>query len=548
MLVIRAAPYSGLGYLEWSKMEEENGRLHRSLEILMQGLRVSRLQEALVSRVIKLQERLHNYDEVRSLLGSLANEPMDKVWKSVMEGALFEARVGRVDRGRMVLRYLMSQMSWYGPIYFEAFRLEEKESRDDAALDIIRVGLSELPRYAPLWFGWMRIAERRDTELEASFWKSGYPPKLVELNKVTSDAVKQISKELTWKVYFEKSQVEERLAECAVVGYQKRHPKLSINECRNQLLGNARESLMKSLLLCPANLRWKVLLVGSRLELSVGTISTCKELLKRAFLEVPFKSKSFVFLECSRLEEFLGNVDTARDILARARAEVSGEWKIHLESVLLEARCGDLPAAIVAAKKAVALHPGTGRLWSIYIQLLHRTEQQQQQQHAASEETKEAVLFAAITQVPKSGEVWTERARCHLNPLHLDNFDLCLAQRSFSFAIQFTPQYGDTFIEYVRLEMLCQVLLPKVLQALHLPLLSFLKRHLTEDLESDVVDLVMLTSEPYEVGTSVDPFFRQTRRRVMELMLNLMYDFELKEKDFQNIVIKSLTRRYYYFY
>ena len=523
-------------------MEEENGRLHRSLRILMVGLQVSRLQEALVSRVIKLQERLHNYDEVRALLGSLANEPMDKVWKSVMEGALFEARVGNVERGRLVLKYLMSQMSWYGPIYYEAFRLEEKEARDDTALDIIRVGLNELPRYSPLWFGWMRIAERKDTELEATFWKSGHAPRLVELNKVTGDAVKQISKELTWKVYFEKSQVEERLAECCLTGYQKKHPHQSLQECRHQLLGNARESLMKSLLLCPANLRWKVLLVGSRLELSVGAIQTCKELLKRAFVEVPFKSKSFVFLECSRLEEFLGNIDTARDILARARAEVSGEWKIHLESVLLEARCGDLRAAIVAARKAVTLHPGTGRLWSIYIQLLHRTELLPPPARLSSDESKEAVLLAAITQVPKSGEVWTERARCHLNPLHLNNFDLCLAQRSFSFAIQFTPQYGDTFVEYVRLEMLCQVLLPRVLQALQLPLLPFLKQHLTEDLESDVVDLVMtLTSESYEVGT--DPFYRPNRRRAMEQMNKLTFDFNLNEQDFQNIVIKSLIRR-----
>ena len=81
------------------------------------------------------------------------------------------------------------------------------------------------------------------------------------------------------------------------------------------------------------------------------------------------------------------------------------------------------------------------------------------------------------------GEVWCEKCRCHLNPLNTQQFDLTHAQRcvsydifkifiyflnyiifliivyrSLCFAIQFTPQYGDSFIEYIRLEMICQVL------------------------------------------------------------------------------------------
>ena len=43
-------------------------------------------------------------------------------------------------------------------------------------------------------------------------------------------------------------------------------------------------------------------------------------------------------------------------------------------------------------------------------------------------------------QVPKSGEVWCEAARCLLNPMHPAAFDLRLAQRYLGFGVQFTPQ------------------------------------------------------------------------------------------------------------
>lgn len=245
----------------------------------------------------------------------------------------------------------------------------------------------------------------------------------------------------------------------------------------------------------------------------------------------------------------------SREILIRASLEMRTEWKIFLEAVLIEMRAGKILNAIHVAHSAVSLHPGTGRLWAIYIQLCHRYEflsilkehvvaqrrsgdvvhannsRQEEEESLAvnralfqhdcdtsleadesgkamkkaaggggggntSQWREEAVIIhkdkiirRAISDVPKSGEVWCEKSRCHLNPLNAAQFDLCQAQRSLCFAIQFTPQYGDSFIEYIRLEMISQVLLPKVLDALGLPYLPFLKKYLSVDLESDAQDI-----------------------------------------------------------
>lgn len=55
----------------------------------------------------------------------------------------------------------------------------------------------------------------------------------------------------------------------------------------------------------------------------------------------------------------------------------------------------------------------------------------------------------ALKEVPKSGEVWCEGARIHLNPLS-KAFDLGTAGKYLGFAVQFTPQYGDSFMECLR--------------------------------------------------------------------------------------------------
>jgi len=69
------------------------------------------------------------------------------------------------------------------------------------------------------------------------------------------------------------------------------------------------------------------------------------------------------------------------------------------------------------------------------------------------------VLKLALHAVPKSGEVWCEGARIHLNPFS-PTFDLPAASRHLSYAARFTPQYGDSFLEQLRLLMIDQWLIP----------------------------------------------------------------------------------------
>ena len=349
---------------------------------------------------------------------------------------------------------------------------------------------------------------------------------------------------------------------------------------------------------------------------------------------------------------------------------MKGEWKIFLESILLESRSGRYRCAVRLADEALLLHAGTGRLWAILVQLCHRLEgllwtkkgrrrgrgidregkwsrkggkgevkvesdermddlvahcsyrdsrevadtDGEESVHACEGEFSElrnildsrnsmavnenmnytnhadsdgdsdgdsdsdsdsdfhssdnypipsqhAVLVRAIQEVPKSGEVWCEGARCHMNPLQLSSFDLTNAQKFLSFAVQFTPQYGDTFIEYLRLEMIIQVILPRVLFTLGIPTTPFFTKHLQYDVESDIFSISendsWLANISRSDGGNVDEDKSRScfmnlsdtdrrRRKRMESIINIEhmdFDFGHCVEAYKNVELKNLYRR-----
>ena len=49
-----------------------------------------------------------------------------------------------------------------------------------------------------------------------------------------------------------------------------------LSRCRDEMLEDSRLSLTKSLLMCPPNLRWKILLVGARYFIGMFTRYYCR--------------------------------------------------------------------------------------------------------------------------------------------------------------------------------------------------------------------------------------------------------------------------------
>jgi len=476
-------PDSKDGWLEYAKMEEESGNLLRCLEILKDGLAhqanrpekkmIPTQNENLLKQILKIEEKMGNLDGARDLLRSLHSFPINDTWRTILEGALMEGRTGNVGEARRVFDMLMEKVPWSGQIYLEAAKLEERQHAYQSALTIVHRGLSEQPRFGHLWFAGFRLNEMIEVDRRMKWfndacrtWASSIHsadqetrPRLVltlsATEAVYERAVGDIANELVWKVHFEKAQMFERSAALTAATIYSARDLANVvqntvtkadtadnDDIRNFII-SARSSYDESVKTCPPNLRWKVWLAGARTELLSRYPEMARTFLKRALQEVPQKNKAYVLVETARLEEYVGRDEVARQILADGRRTSQKEWKVFLESVLLEIRNGNRDAAIALAEEALEIHRGTGRLWACLVQL----------KSIAGPDAQFDILQSALTEVPKSGEVWCEAARLVLNPTS-PYFNLRAAKLYLEFAIRYTPQYGDSFLEYIRVIIL----------------------------------------------------------------------------------------------
>ena len=432
--VYNLQPYASQGWLEYSKLEEECGNMDACAKILTTGLEYCEYSENLLTRAIKHEEKRGNLARAREFLSRLKHVGIEKVWRTVLEGAMLEARAGNHVMARRVLKYLMHHVPWYGPLYLEAYKLEKDLGHSKDALAVVERGLAAIPRYGPLWFGAFRLCEELDLKEKAY----SLPQSMAMIDRATLS----ISKELIWKVHLEAAQMLER---SAIENLDS-----TTDPTFLQVMEMSRKRFALTVMSCPPNLRWKVWLAAGRMEVAAGNADVARRLFLRAHRVVPDKGRAVALLECARLEEFVGDVDLASAILCRRRNVGGSDWKVWLESVMLAIRNGNYSKAIALSQKALQQHSGTGRLWASLIQLRHLAD---------VEEAQFESLALALNAVPKSGEVWCEGARIHLNPFSR-TFDLQRASRHLFFATKFTPQYGDGFLETLRLLILDQLLAP----------------------------------------------------------------------------------------
>ncbi|CAJ1954498.1 unnamed protein product [Cylindrotheca closterium] len=421
-------------WLDYSKLEEDCYNMKTCAKILDAGLERCELNENLMIRAIKHQEKMSNLDRARELLAKLKQTNIQKVWKIVLEGALMEARAGNHDVARRVLKYLIVHVSWYGPLYLEAYKLEKDLGSMKDALGVVEKGLKEKPQYGPLWFGAFKLCEEMDVANE----RYDLPRAMEMISRATGN----ISKELVFKVHLEAASMLERVAT--------EYLDDTTTPTSQETAERARNSFAEAMLNCPKNQKWKVWLAAGRMEVLQGNYDAARTLFRRAQVVVPEKGRAVALLECAMLEEYAGDVGLARAVLTKSRNVCGNDWKVWLESVFLEIRNDDQVRALELAELGLELHSGTGRLWASLVQLHH---------YDMGERAQFDTLKLALNAVPKSGEVWCEGARIHLNPFSR-SFDPNAARRHLLFATNFTPQYGDCFLEMLKQEIIEQWLAP----------------------------------------------------------------------------------------
>jgi hypothetical protein len=111
---------------------------------LKRGLSYCVDNDNLIIKYIKVFEKDGQFEEVRKLIKG-------DQWKVLIEGALFEGRIGEITKARAIFS-LVCKKYGNGPVYLEASRYEEREGNLEDSLKLCEEGLDFNPKYAPLWF------------------------------------------------------------------------------------------------------------------------------------------------------------------------------------------------------------------------------------------------------------------------------------------------------------------------------------------------------------------------------------------------------------
>lgn len=489
-IIHKVAPMYSFGWVEHARFEDECGEWLLCREILRSGVYNCPFDANLLVKLVKQEERLGNLHAARALIvvtcgmlkeriGNLVTlEALHEVlWRPIFEIALVEARAGNIARSRLIWQPLMDHPPHYSScpaIFYEAAYTEEKEGEFEKAIAIVSQGLKLAPKSARLWLLAIRLRARDEEAKEQSQqWRQQQKQRLGVCGIPTSSAVKasllsasssspsssapapspsptstltslsvsvtlvskfrvmaetavaHVAPDCAWKIYFE-------LARYAETKYD---------------FGTCRAALVQSVNHCPPSLRWMVWMAGARMELLCRRNAVAREIFVDGVLADAPKNKprtqSVVQLEFGRFEQFCGNLDQARAILQRAQRTIpSCHWMVYYESVLLELRASNWDAAIRVAEDAVRC-VDSGRLWALLIQL--------KQRDGVDEQLR--VFKLAAQEAPLAGEIWCEGARIALDPTSR-HFDIDLARTWLLMAMELTPQFGDSFIEYMRCEYL----------------------------------------------------------------------------------------------
>ena len=440
----REYPQCNTVWIELSRFYIERGMIRKCREVILCGLEMIPGNEALLGKRIKVEERLRNVNGMIECANKFLTMNSSRCEKDIIEATIAIAKLGCGYEASVLFRRLMSTKSITQPIYLDYIRFVFKTENYENGLNMLKKALSKQTKHGPLWFFSFSILEQNHT-----FFCTRCDLRLrannVELAYYLNRAFVYLPKDLHWKVNYVAAQAQLRSFTHIRLWTRSRKRLLrSYCETYPGVIHTCFDSLRQCVERCPNDYKWKVWLLAGRVQALAGKRQSAIRCLVRSTEFAPERSTHAVCLELARILDFIGQPATAGEVIQQNILRFPEEWKLVLERINQLLRENRTLEAYHLNAKYLERDVHAGRLWSSFIQFTH-------QLYGPSLALQ--IFYLALKYVSRSGEVWCEGARVFLNPISR-HFNPHNAQRCLMFAIYFTPQYGDSFIEAIRLSMI----------------------------------------------------------------------------------------------
>lgn len=403
--------------------EHEQGNFDNVKVLYLQSLNYFPESISLIISASSFFERRGEMGVAKSILSLSKKINLEESYKAIIHEAWMEARTGNVDSARQVFFELLSWVlreEKFGrsnkilfEICYEAACFEELVGNLSNAIRIIELAVknSTKDNLSKFFLYWIHLLDKDSTQTDTQ-----------KIEACQFAIGKMFQENLKGRFYLYIAQFQKNI--------------YSIKQSLRHAENCSDEGFYQTLIIDKA---WREL--PNNKEKSKAIFKSLWEGRKLKALHLV----SF-FTQYAHFLEYTEGFEAALQFLQEKQKEFENNpnlWKLWLESTLLLLRNKQFNRALTEVQNGLEKHPNSGRLWGLYIMLLSQM---------GHEEGYEAFKKAVFT-IPKSGEIWNEGAKIHMNPLS-PHFNLELARKYIEFAQELTPQYIDVNITKILLEIL----------------------------------------------------------------------------------------------
>ena len=195
-------------WLEFARLEMECGEYENARHILAASLIQIPSHEALLQKSLKVEERLFNLPAILCLVSELRKLDTQKSMKIMMDGVLMLARMGYEKSAfEYYIAVTNNPRFFTGNFYMEFMEFQLHSGSYESLLQIIPRALYRFPKYGPLWFFCLEMLQHK-CFIEWNKCTSHIDSH--DLDCVVKEALRCLTNDITWKVYFIRIQYDLR--------------------------------------------------------------------------------------------------------------------------------------------------------------------------------------------------------------------------------------------------------------------------------------------------------------------------------------------------
>ena len=260
-----------LVWLEWSRLELEQGNIVLCREVILRGLERLPNDEALLEKRVKVEERLRNVEGVVACAETFLAMSTKRCIKNIMEATLATAKLGcGYQASALFAALLHHRLFTQGGVTLDYVRFVFKTEDYEHGLALLKDSLAKLSKHGPIWFFTFSVLEQNHTVLSRLDDISNRPYNR-ELEVHLTQALLCLPDDLKWKVFYIAAQAQlrsfthirlrTRRWKRYLLAYCAHYPRV-VTVCFHYL----RECVR----LCPNDYKWKVWLLTGRVLALAG--------------------------------------------------------------------------------------------------------------------------------------------------------------------------------------------------------------------------------------------------------------------------------------